>query len=100
MRAVRFLPFFFDQLDDYLGDQRGEDGSPSATDFLLFDLPRVRDLLAADFEGCTLPVPPGNDVRIFSGVGGLVQGFCLFAELSKDDAVEVLAIVFDEFDDL
>ena len=100
MRVVRFLPLFFDQLDDFLGDLRGEEGSPSATDFVLFDLPRVRDLLAEDFEGFTLPVPPGNEVRIFTGVGGLVQGFCLFAELATDGAVEVLAIVFDEFDDI
>ena len=38
----------------------------------MFDLPRVRDMLAADFEGCTTLVPPGEKVRVFVGSGSLV----------------------------
>lgn len=49
-RQVRFTHSFFDQLDVLLPAERGADGSPSATDFLLYELPRIRDLLAADFE--------------------------------------------------
>ncbi len=48
---VRFTEQFFDRLDLLLPDERGLDGTPSVTDFLLFDLPTVRDELATDFEG-------------------------------------------------
>lgn len=54
-RQVRFTEQFFDQLDRLLPGERGADGTPSVTDMLLLDLPRVRDRLAADYEGNTLP---------------------------------------------
>ena len=36
-RLVRFLESFFDDLDRQLPPDRGADGTPSATDFLLYD---------------------------------------------------------------
>lgn len=50
-RLVRFAPFFFDQLDDYFGLGRTDEGVPSSADFILFDLVTVRDKLAEDFKG-------------------------------------------------
>lgn len=44
-RIVRFTAEFYDRLDELLPEQRGDDGTPSVTDFLLLDLPRVRDAL-------------------------------------------------------
>jgi hypothetical protein len=35
----------------------------------------VRDKLGEDFEGCTLLVPPGLNVRVFIGSGALVDEF-------------------------
>ena len=93
-RQVRFTHTFFERLDDSLPDERGADGSPSATDFLLYELPRIRDLLAADFEGNTLPAdePP---VRVFVGAGALVESVALYAIVAPDGAVEVIWLLVD-----
>ena len=48
-RQVRVDPTFFDRLDELLAPERGSDGTPSTTDFLLHDLPVVIDLLAEDY---------------------------------------------------
>jgi hypothetical protein len=45
-RTVRFTEQFFDRLDELLPEQRASDGTPSITDFLLLDLPAIRDRLA------------------------------------------------------
>jgi hypothetical protein len=47
-RQVRFTEQFFERLDSLLPTERGADGTPSVTDFLLLDLPAVRDRLASD----------------------------------------------------
>ena len=62
-RLVRFLQSFFDDLDRQLPDERGPEGSPSAIDFLLYDLPPIRDLLAVDFEQYTTAVTEAGDLR-------------------------------------
>jgi hypothetical protein len=93
-RLVRFAPFFFDQLDDHFGEGRTAEGAPSATDFILFDLVTVRDKLGEDFEGCTVLVPPGLNVRVFIGSGALVGEFAIYAILADDGSVEVISIDF------
>ena len=93
-RLVRFTQSFFDRLDDLLPEERGAEGSPSATDFLLYDLPQIRDLLATDFERNTLPVDP-SDMRVYVGAGLLVRSVALYAILAEDDAVEVIWLVID-----
>ena len=95
LRVVRFAGSFFQRLDELLPESRGPDGSPSATDFLLHDLPPVRDLLAMDFEARTLVVPPGGSVRVYIGSGALVGRFVIFATLANDGAVEVLDLDID-----
>lgn len=91
-RSVRFLPQFFDELDSQLPDQRGADGSPSAADFLLYDLPSIRDLLASDFERYTLAVPETGPVRAFIAAGNLVSSVAIYAYLDDEDTVAVVAI--------
>jgi hypothetical protein len=56
-RIVRFLQSFFDDLDSQLPVERSAVGEPPATDFQLYDLPRLRDQLASDFVGKTLSIP-------------------------------------------
>jgi hypothetical protein len=82
-RQVRFTEQFFDRLDLLLPGERGADGSPSVTDFLLLDLPRVRDRLAANYEGHTLPTDD-PDVRVYIGAGLLVSRFAIFIVLEAD----------------
>ena len=48
-RLVRFTESFFEDLDDQLPEERSASGAPSATDFLLYDLPRLRDALASGY---------------------------------------------------
>ena len=98
-RPVRFTEQFFDRLDSILPQERGDDGEPSATDFLLFDLPRIRDLLASDFEANTFPIED-SDLRAFVGAGMLVPSIVLYA-CSDDVAVVVtwIAIGNESFDD-
>jgi len=93
-RQVRFTHSFFDRLDELLPAERGADGGLSATDFLLYELPRMRDLLAADFEGNTLPAdePP---VRLFVGAGALVKSVAVYALVAPDGAVEVIWLLID-----
>ena len=49
-RTVRVTDEFFSQLDDNLGSERGSNGEPSVTDFLVFDLPNVVERFATGFD--------------------------------------------------
>lgn len=49
-RVVRVTAFFFEQLDEQLAPERGDDGQPSATDFLVMELPAVVERFATRFE--------------------------------------------------
>jgi len=97
-RLVRFTQHFFDRLDELLPSSRGVDGSPSATDFLLYDLPRIRDLLAVDLEATTLAVEEVPGVRVLIAAGVLVRSVAVYAVLADDGAVDViyLSIALDE----
>ena len=48
---VRVAEDFFEQLDERLGPGRGPSGQPSATDFLVMELPAVVERFATDFDG-------------------------------------------------
>jgi hypothetical protein len=67
-RLVRFLPQFFDELDNQLSGERGSDGAPSAADFLLYDLPSMRDRLASGFERNTRSRSSAPNLSAFSSV--------------------------------
>jgi hypothetical protein len=49
-RVVRTSSAFFDQLDRHFGQSRGSNGKPSATDFLVFELPAVVEAFATRFD--------------------------------------------------
>ena len=87
-RQVRFTEQFFDRLDELLPNQREAAGTPSATDFLLIDLPTVRDRLAVGYERNTLATED-PEIRVFIGSGVLVARFAIFAVL-EGDVVEVI----------
>ena len=93
-RIVRFSDQFFDRLDDLLPVERGADGTPSVTDFLLLELPAVRDMLASDFEQCTMPTED-PDVRVYVGAGVLFRAVAIFAALDGD-SVEAFWVMVDD----
>jgi hypothetical protein len=92
-RQVRFTEQFFDRLELLFPTERGVDGTPSVTDFLLLELPAVRDRLATNFAGSTLATDD-PDIRVFIGAGILVSRFAIFAVLDED-IVEAFWIVID-----
>ena len=94
-RQVRVAEGFFDQLDRVLPDERTVGGLPSATDFLLYEMPRLIERLATDYEGVTLPVEsePGLRVLITSGI--LVGHIAVYATVAADEAVDILALKLD-----
>jgi hypothetical protein len=70
-RVVRFTEQSFDRLEAFLPEERGPDGSPSLTDFLLLDLPVIRDRLAADYEGVTMGTVERRSVLGGHRLGGM-----------------------------
>ncbi len=93
-RAVRFTEEFFSHLDDLLPDGRSVEGEPSATDFLLFDLPPIRDKLARNFEGESLATQD-PEIRVYIGNGVLFRSVAVFARLAIDGAVEAVWLHLD-----
>ena len=95
-RAVRFHEQFFDDLDKLLPPGRSAGGMPSATDFLLYELPRLRDLLADDYESNTLEVDGWDELRILVQGGTLLQTVALYATATPLEAV-VLSVEIEQF---
>jgi hypothetical protein len=89
-RQVRVTSSFFERLDELLPSERGDDGTPSATDFLLHDLPAIIDLLAEDFERRTAPVADDPEIRVLVAVGVLIPFVAAYAVLAADDNVDVI----------
>ena len=92
-RRVHFSDEFFDRLDSLLPEERGADGTPSVTDFLVFEAPRIRDRLAADMLTATMATSL-PDVRVYVNTGLMLTG--VVAYLRYDEyAVEVYWLSID-----
>jgi hypothetical protein len=89
-RQVRVTATFFDRLDELFPSERGSDGAPSGTDFLLHDLPAFIDLLAEDFEGRTVSVADDPEIRVLIAAGVLVSYVAIYTVLADDDSVELI----------
>jgi hypothetical protein len=94
-RVVRFTEQFFSRLDWLLPEERGSDGTPSITDFIVHELPRVRDRLASDYLEHTLATDD-PDVRVWVGAGILVHRFIVYTGVEGED-VEVFWITIERF---
>ena len=84
-RTVRVDQSFFDDLDRHLGSDRGPNGEPSGTDFIVIDLPTVVDEFAVNFDSLPIAYPDRPDYRV------LVVGGTLVA----DGSIVLLGIEFD-----
>jgi hypothetical protein len=91
-RSVRFTEGFFDRLEELLPTERGADGTPSITDFLVFEIPGLRDRLAADAVGSTTPTTV-DGIRAYIGVGILVPAVLVYVAVDEFE-VEVFDISF------
>ena len=72
-REVRVAESLFDELDQQLGSERGSRGEPSATDFLVVDLPAIVEVFATQFD--SLPETFGGlgAMRMFIGTSTSVS---------------------------
>lgn len=89
-RLVRVAPSFFDRLDELLASERTASGLPSATDFLLHELPPLIDTLAERYEDATVVVPDAPGVRLLVATGFLVSRIAIYTLESNDGAVDVV----------
>lgn len=94
-RLVRVAPSFFDRLDELLPAERSASGAPSATDFLLHDLPPIIDRLAERYEEATTIVPDAPGVRVHLTTGVLVGQLAIYATQAVDGAIEVIYLDID-----
>lgn len=94
-RTVRTSPAFFQQLDIQLGDTRGPNGEPSATDFLVFELPAIVEAFATRFDDLPEAVEGVPDARMAIGTGKLVRAFAVYGLLMADDSVELIGVEID-----
>lgn len=95
-RLVRVEESFFVRLDELLPAERSASGTPSSTDFLLHDMPRIIDKLADDFSGSTLPVDAEPRIRMLVVGGNLVAFVVVYATLADDGAVVILSLELEQ----
>jgi hypothetical protein len=94
-RVVRVAPTFFERLDELLPEERSAAGVPSATDFLLHEIPPLIDRLAYDYERATFEAPDAPELRVMIAFGHLIPQMVIYTELASDGAVEIVWLQFD-----
>jgi hypothetical protein len=100
-RTVRVDIQFFTELDAQLGETRGPNGEPSATDFLLIDLPTIADAFAERFDEFPRSIPTAMTTATWSRLDAsstpslwlancsLTSRSCSSASTSTDSALRV-----------
>ena len=73
-REIRVAPAFFEMLDLQLRPDRGPNGEPSATDFLVIELPEIVEEFAVHFDELPEVIEGLRSARVYIGAGALVSG--------------------------
>lgn len=94
-RRVRVSESFFEQLDQLLPADRGPNGDPSATDFLVIDLPSIVDQFATGFDALPDVIDGVPSARMLINAGRLVARFVVFGLESTDGSIDVIGIDLD-----
>ena len=94
-RIVRVDPRFFSELDAQLGETRGPRGEPSASDFLLVDLPTISEVFAEDFDELPVLFAGRDDYRYLVASGLLVRAATVTAQIVDDESVVLFGIDID-----
>ena len=94
-RIVRATAQFFEDLDRQLGAERGPNGEPSTNDFQVFELLRIVDRFATDWDALPELIVGRSDYRLFIGSGTLVAGFSVIGQLAADGSVELIQLDID-----
>jgi hypothetical protein len=93
-RQVRVAPEFFQTLDNLLPSARGADGTPSAADFVLYELAPTIEALASEYDTVTMP-GPHPETRVMVTNGTLIPYFTLFVAETDDGVAEIYWLVID-----
>lgn len=94
-RAVRATARFFDDLERQLPGERGPNGEPSTNDFQVFDLLRIVETFATQFDALPELIRGRAEYRIVIGVGVVVARFAVIGQLAPDGAVELVQLDID-----
>ncbi len=95
-RTVRVDQAFFDDLlDRQLGSDRGPNGEPSSTDFIVMDLPTVVEEFAESFDTLAMAYPGRHDYRVLVVGGTLIAAAVVVGQLVADDSIVLLGIELD-----
>ena len=94
-RIVRATESFFKDLDRQLQSERGPNGEPSTNDFQVFELLRIVDRFATNFEDLPELIPGRSDYRVLLSTGMLVHAFAVVGQLAPDGAVELVQLDID-----
>ena len=94
-RHVRVAERFFAQLDELLPPKRSATGTPSAADFLLYEIPLIIERLATDFEGSTAPIEGADNIRVLITSGILIRHIAAYALVHADGSVDLVALEID-----
>jgi hypothetical protein len=94
-RIVRASTAFFEDLDRQLGPDRGPHGEPSATDFLVIEVPAIVEQFATAFETLPEAVEGVAQARMVIGTARLVRAFAVYGLLMSDESIELIGIEID-----
>jgi len=94
-RTVRVDQAFFDDLDRQLGSDRGPNGEPSSTDFIVIDLPTIVDEFAEHFDTFPVAYPDRPDYRVLVVGGTLVAAAVVVGQLVAEDGIVLLGVELD-----
>lgn len=94
-RVVRVSQAFFDQLDEQLPSERGPEGDPSATDFVVIELSAVVERFASGFDNLPEVIEGAPGARMLIAPGLLVRVFAVFGVLMIDGSVELVGITLE-----
>jgi hypothetical protein len=94
-RTVRVDAQFFTELDAQLGEARGPHGEPSASDFLLIELPTIAETFAERFDELLRLYPERDDYRYLVAGGRLVYAVVVVGQRTDDDSISLFGIEID-----
>mgnify|MGYP001826801036 CR=1 FL=1 len=85
----------FEELDAQLGSERRARGEPSATDFIVVDLPRIVDEFSTRFDDLPEAVSGVGAVRMLIGAGALVRAYVVHGIETSTGVVELIGVELD-----
>lgn len=94
-RNVRVDAQFFVELDAQLGESRGPGGEPSASDFLVIDLPTISNAFAEYFDEFPPMYFDRADYRYLVATGKLVRAVLVVGQLTADGSIVLFSVDID-----